>query len=61
MIAKLNDAFAKAINDPVVKQKLINSGAVPVADTPEQFGQFLKEELESWGKVVRDKGIKEPG
>ena len=42
-------------------QKLIDSGAVPVADTPAQFGKFLKEELERWGKVVRDKGIKEPG
>ena len=60
VIAKLNDAFAKAINDPVVKQKLIDSGAVPVADSPEQFGKFLKEELERWGKLVRDKGIKEP-
>jgi tripartite-type tricarboxylate transporter receptor subunit TctC len=60
VIAKLNDAFAKAINDPAVKQKLIDSGAVPVADSPEQFGKFLKEELERWGKLVRDKGIKEP-
>ena len=60
VIAKLNDAFAEAINDPVVKQKLIDSGAVPVADSPEQFGKFLKEELERWGKLVRDKGIKEP-
>jgi tripartite-type tricarboxylate transporter receptor subunit TctC len=61
IIAKLNDAFARAINDPVVKQKLIDSGAVPVADRPEQFSQFLKEELQRWGKVVREKGIKEPG
>ncbi len=60
IIAKLNDAFTKAINDPAVKQKLIDSGAVPVADTPAQFGKFLKEELERWGKVVREKGIKEP-
>jgi tripartite-type tricarboxylate transporter receptor subunit TctC len=60
VIAKLNDAFAKAISDPVVKQKLIDSGAVPVADSPEQFGKFLKEELERWGKLVRDNGIKEP-
>ena len=60
VIARLNDAFAKAINDPVVKQKLIDSGAVPVADKPEQFGQFLKEEIARWGKLVRDKGIKEP-
>lgn len=61
IVAKLNDAFAKAINDPVVKQKLIDSGAVPVADSPAQFGNFLKEEIERWGKLVRDRGIKDPG
>jgi tripartite-type tricarboxylate transporter receptor subunit TctC len=61
VIAKLNAAFVAAINDPVVKDKLIQSGAVPVANSPAEFGKHLKDELERWGNVVRDKGIKEPG
>ena len=61
VIARLNAAFVAAINDPVVKDKLVQSGAVPVANTPAEFGQHLKDELERWGKVVREKGIKEPG
>ncbi len=60
VIAKLHAAFVGAINDPVVKDKLIKSGAIPVANTPEQFSQFLKEEYARWGKLVREKGIKEP-
>jgi tripartite-type tricarboxylate transporter receptor subunit TctC len=60
IIAKIHDAFVAATNDPVVKDKLVKSGAIPVANTPEQFGQFLKEELGRWGKLVREKGIKEP-
>ena len=59
IVAKINDAFVRAINDPVVKQKLIDSGAVPVADKPEEFGATLKAELDRLGKVVREKGIKE--
>jgi tripartite-type tricarboxylate transporter receptor subunit TctC len=59
IIAKLNAAFTQAINDPIIKPKLIASGAVPVADTPEQFGQTLKAELAKWGKVIRDNNIKE--
>ncbi|MBX9841017.1 MAG: tripartite tricarboxylate transporter substrate binding protein [Xanthobacteraceae bacterium] len=59
IVAKINDAFVKAINDPVVKQKLVDSGAVPVADKPAEFGATLKAELDRWGKVVREKGIKE--
>ena len=61
IVAKINDAFTKAINDPVIKQKLIDSGAVPAPDSPEHFGKTLKDELAKWGKVVRDNPIKEPG
>jgi len=55
----LNAAFVAAINDPVVKDKLIKSGAIPIANTPDQFGQFLRDEIARWGKLVREKGIKE--
>jgi tripartite-type tricarboxylate transporter receptor subunit TctC len=59
VITKIHDAFVQAINDPVVKQKLIDSGAIPVANSPEEFGKFLKSEYDRWGKVVREKGIKD--
>jgi len=59
IITKINDAFVKAINDPAVKKKLIDSGAVPVANTPAEFGKFFKNEYDRWGKVVRASGIKE--
>jgi tripartite-type tricarboxylate transporter receptor subunit TctC len=59
VITKIHDAFVQAINDPVVKQKLIDSGAIPVANSPAEFGKFLKEEYDRWGKVVREKGIKD--
>jgi tripartite-type tricarboxylate transporter receptor subunit TctC len=60
IIAKLHAAFTAAINDPVVKQKLVESGAIPVANTPAQFGDVLKDEIARLGRVVREKGIKEP-
>jgi tripartite-type tricarboxylate transporter receptor subunit TctC len=60
IIAKLHAAFTAAINDPVVKQKLIESGAIPVANTSAQFGDVLKDEIARLGRVVREKGIKEP-
>ena len=60
VIAKLHAAFVAAVNDPAVKDKLVKSGAIPVANTPAEFGRDLKDELERWGKVVRERGIKEP-
>jgi tripartite-type tricarboxylate transporter receptor subunit TctC len=61
VVARLNKAMVDALNDPVVKEKLIASGAIPDPTTPAEFGKLLKEELDRWTRVVRDKGIKEPG
>ncbi|MEW6452041.1 MAG: tripartite tricarboxylate transporter substrate binding protein [Pseudomonadota bacterium] len=61
VLAKLNKAVADTLNDPSVKQKLIDSGAIPAPTTQAEFGALLKEELARWTKIVREKGIKEPG
>jgi tripartite-type tricarboxylate transporter receptor subunit TctC len=61
VLAKLNKVVADALNDPAVKQKLVDSGAIPAPTTQAEFGTILKDELARWTKIVRDKGIKEPG
>ena len=33
-------------------------GADVIADTPEQFAKFLRDETAKWTKVVKDAGIK---
>ena len=59
VIAKLNAAVNAALKDPEIARKLIEAGADPAAGTPEQLAEFLKSELERWGKVVKEKNIKE--
>ena len=59
VIAKLNAAVNAALKDPEIASKLIDAGADPAAGTPEQLAEFLKSELERWGKVVKEKNIKE--
>ena len=59
VIAKLNAAVNAALADPELSKKLIDAGADPAAGTPEQLADFLKSELERWGKVVKEKNIKE--
>jgi len=59
VVAKLNEAVNAALNDPQIKDKLIQSGATPVGGTPESFGTFMKAEYEKWGRVVKERGIKE--
>jgi tripartite-type tricarboxylate transporter receptor subunit TctC len=59
VIAKLNAAVNAALKDPELSKKLIEAGADPAPGTPEQLAAFLKSELERWGKVIREKNIKE--
>lgn len=59
VIAKLNDAVRKALDDPDVRRKLVQSGAVPAPTSPEDFAKLLQSELERWGRIIREKGIKE--
>jgi len=59
VIARLNAAVNAVLKDPETAKKLIEAGADPAAGTPEELAAFLKSELERWGKVVREKNIKE--
>jgi tripartite-type tricarboxylate transporter receptor subunit TctC len=59
VIAKLNKAVNDSLEDPGVRQKLINSGATPVGGTPEELGTFMKSEYEKWGRVVAEHHITE--
>ena len=59
VIAKLNKALNDALNDSEVHDKLVKSGATPAGGTPEALGAFMKAEYEKWGKVVKERGIKE--
>jgi len=59
VIARLNAAVTVALNDPELNRKLVEAGADPAPGTPAQLADFLKSELERWGKVVKEKNIKE--
>ena len=58
VVARLNDAMVKALRSPDVRDRLTAIGFDVVASTPEQFGQFMKNEVERWTRVVQRGGIK---
>ena len=59
IIDKVHKALATALADPDIKRKLLEAGAIPALDTPEAFGKFMKDDYDRWGKVIREKGLKE--
>ena len=58
VVAKLNQAFAAALNNPETRLRFAALMAEPVASSPEQFGSFMKSELAKYEKVVKASGAK---
>jgi tripartite-type tricarboxylate transporter receptor subunit TctC len=58
IIDKLNREINAALADPAFKAKLTDIGGEPLAGSPSEFGAFIAEETEKWGKVVKFAGLK---
>jgi tripartite-type tricarboxylate transporter receptor subunit TctC len=58
VVGKLHDAVVTALAAPDLREKLIRSGAIPASTSVAEFAQLMSEELERWGRVVREKNIK---
>ena len=59
IVAKLNTDIQKILAMPDVKQKLASEGAIPVGNSPEQFTEQVRKELEHWTKIAKEAKISE--
>lgn len=57
LIDKLNASLVKALNNPVLKEKMIKEGFDPETSTPAEAKAKLSKELASWSKLVKERGI----
>ena len=61
IVAKLSNAFSVAMADPAVRQRIADQGMEvppPEQQTPEGFAVYLKSEMDKWGAIIRESGIK---
>jgi tripartite-type tricarboxylate transporter receptor subunit TctC len=58
ILAKLNKEIARIIKLPDVSEKLLAQGALPVGNTSAEFSAFVKKEMDVWGKVAQQVGLK---
>jgi tripartite-type tricarboxylate transporter receptor subunit TctC len=58
IIEKLHSEMVKIGALPEIRERLEKIGFDPVINTPAEFGARIKSEMEKWGKVVRDAGLK---
>jgi tripartite-type tricarboxylate transporter receptor subunit TctC len=58
IITRLNREIVEILKQKDVEDKLVGEGAIPVGDTPEQFGAYIAAEIKKWGAVVKSANIK---
>jgi tripartite-type tricarboxylate transporter receptor subunit TctC len=58
VLAKLNDAVNKAMAAPGLREKYALNGVETVGGSPEQFGTFIKREVEKYETLAKKIGVK---
>jgi tripartite-type tricarboxylate transporter receptor subunit TctC len=58
IINKLNQEIIATLADPRMKTRIADLGGTLLSGSPAEFGKFIVEEIEKWGKVVKFAGIK---
>ena len=53
IVKRLNDVCNQALQDPTIRNQLLEQGNVPGGGTPEQFAEHIKAESAKWSKLVK--------
>ena len=58
IVQRVNTEVMRALRSPEMIEKMAHMGVdAPKQNSPEDFGQLLKEEMARWKKVVKDASI----
>jgi tripartite-type tricarboxylate transporter receptor subunit TctC len=58
IIEQLNQEIVRMLGRTDALARLNTAGIEPVGSTPQEFAAYIRFEVEEWGKVVREAGIK---
>jgi tripartite-type tricarboxylate transporter receptor subunit TctC len=58
IVGRLNGEIVKLLNSAEVKDRFAKQGVEVRTSTPEQFGEFVRAEVNRWAKVIKEAGIR---
>jgi tripartite-type tricarboxylate transporter receptor subunit TctC len=58
VVQRLNAEIGKALGSPTLQQRLVAEAIEPMPMTPEQFGAYIRLELERYTTLARERNIK---
>lgn len=58
VVTRLNAEISAFMKEPDMRERLLKQGAEPLSGPPEDLRNYLAGEIEKWGRVIREAGIK---
>jgi tripartite-type tricarboxylate transporter receptor subunit TctC len=58
VVMKLNAEVLRILAMPDVRERFLALGVEPLGSTPEEFATHIRAQMDKWGKVVKDAGVK---
>ena len=58
IVKRLNDAVNDSLRSPEMKASLDKMGLEAVIQTPQEFGQFIRNEVPRWADIVKVSGVR---
>jgi tripartite-type tricarboxylate transporter receptor subunit TctC len=58
VVDRLSREINAGLADPKIKARLADLGGTPFQSSPSEFGKFIADDTEKWGKVIRAANIK---
>ena len=58
IVNRLNEAALKALGATAIRESFAQFATVPTGGTPEQLGEFLRQDLAKWKKVIAASNVK---
>jgi len=58
IVQKLADGIQRTARDADIRKRMLEQGAEPVGNTPEEFSKLLREEVARWAEVVKISGAR---
>ncbi len=58
VVKRLNDAQVTVLKDPELREKLAAEAVEPWPMTPDQFGQYIRSEIQRWTALAQARNIK---
>jgi tripartite-type tricarboxylate transporter receptor subunit TctC len=58
IVERLNAEITRATNAPEMKEAWTRQGATALSMTPDEFGRYMRDDIEKWARIVKISGAK---